>query len=83
MDRRLQDSGTHRLLPKHHLVLALGHEGDASVLRNDDRQAVRMIVDEAVGGTVTSADVFHVFGASSSNPIGSDSVLVAGQCAST
>src|ERR1700690_1090120 len=53
-------SRAHGLFPKDDLLLAIRDDGHATVLRDDDREAVWMIVDEAIGRAMPGADIFDV-----------------------
>src|SRR4051812_39301394 len=54
----------HRLLPEHDLLLSVRDEGHPAVVRDDDRQTLRMNLSEAICSAMTCADVLHVIGLS-------------------
>ena len=49
------------MLPKHDLAFVIGDERDAAVVRDDEREPVRAIAHEAIGGAVASADTVGNF----------------------
>jgi hypothetical protein len=47
------------LLPEDDLALVAGDERHATILRDDDGEASRVALDEAIGRAMASADVFY------------------------